>query len=305
VRDLAWACFSQSLLHIDQVGGLSTAVSSCTPDLTPEREQWLQQLDDDPAALIQHLSVRPTHRLGIYFEQLWHFFLQEDPGYDLIARNLPVHDAGRTLGEFDCIAYSHQQQRHIHLELAVKFFLGVPQNPERTQNGQIEGNAHDWLGPDRKDRLETKQKQLLQRQIMLGETPAAKKVLADLGIIDSAKEIALKGYLFQPLSSPLPPPPGYNRACPFSVWVTLEELGSHCDALAASAFVVLPKWRWLSPAQNDAPEDRLDPHQLQRAIALALDDDQYPPLIAALDGTGTESSRFFVTPQNWPQDSQR
>jgi uncharacterized protein len=278
------------------VSDASAGISAYNPQLTQKKLVWLRQLDDEPTTLLQHLSVSHTHRLGVYFEQLWHFFLQQDPDTELIAHNLAVRESGRTLGEFDCIVYNKPLQCHVHLELAVKFFLGA-QPP--IQDTVITGNAQNWLGPDRKDRLATKLDQLLQRQILLGEAPAAKQALDELGIVDVARQIVLKGHLFQPVSDPLPLPPGYNTACPLSLWMTRGELDQHCAALDASAFAILPKARWLSAAQYGTQQDQLNRDQLTDAVTQQLDADQYPLLIAALDSSGAESSRFFVTAQDW------
>jgi len=301
VRDLAWTCFSPPLVHIAHLVGANSPVSAYTPQFTPARALWLKVQDDDPAPLLKHLAMRPTHRLGVYFEQLWHFFLQHDPATELIAHNLAVRDGGKTLGEFDCILYDKQQRCYIHLELAVKFFLGVPQAARKFP---IEGSALDWLGPDQKDRLATKLDQLLLRQILLTDAPAARALLGGLAITDITQQIALKGYLFQAPGSSLPLPPGYNADCPLGCWVPLgDELARHCAQLAASTFVILPKRRWLSAAYSEDNAEQLAPPQLNDAVAEQLGSDGYPLLVAALDKNGEESSRFFVTPRSWPESA--
>lgn len=284
------------MLQLEQVTGVPRAVSACTLQLTHQRAQWLRDLDSNPAALLEHLSNRPTHRLGVYFEQLWHFFLQQDPDIELIAHNLPVHDGGRTLGEFDCIYYSRERACDVHLELAVKYFLGVPRGGDTS----TAANTHEWLGPDQRDRLETKLDQLLQRQIMLGDAPAARQQLEDIGIGDMDREIALKGYLFQPLDDAPPPPPGFNPECTMSYWVTFQQLAAHCAALESTAFAILPKMYWLSNAQCNTPDARLTQSELLAQLPRQWQSDHYPLLVAALDEKGTEASRFFVTPGAWP-----
>jgi hypothetical protein len=273
-------------------------VSACTPGLSPSRLLWLAQLDRDPAALLEHLSVCRTHRLGAYFEQLWHFFLKQDPDTELIAHNVPVREAGKTLGEFDCLYYNKRRGCHVHLELAVKYFLGLPRNDDvRTP-----ANAHEWIGPDRRDRLGTKLDQLLQRQIQLGNTSVGRRGLGELNIHTTTREIALKGYLFQPLEGALPPPPGYNPACGMNLWLRCGHLNEHCANLNAAAFIIPPKMTWLSAVQLESSETRLGLQELQPQVLVRLVDDPYPLLVAALDHNGLESSRFFVTPQSWPNN---
>ena len=125
VRDLAWSCFAPPLIRVQQAAPDSN-VRDCTPELSAQRRQWLEHLDRDPSALLEYLATRSSRRLGIYFESLWQFFLREDPDFELVAHNLPVHDGTRTLGEFDCIYFCKTRERFIHLELAAKFFLYCP-----------------------------------------------------------------------------------------------------------------------------------------------------------------------------------
>ena len=123
VRDLAWACFSEPLFLCKGLPPGAGPLQNCTLQLTPERAQWLERLDREPAALLAQVEETRKGRLGLYFEHLWHFFLRQDPAVDLLAHNLPVRHGTRTLGEFDCLYYCHQRQQYIHLELAVKFYL--------------------------------------------------------------------------------------------------------------------------------------------------------------------------------------
>jgi len=78
VRDLAWACFSPPLLRASKLPGSGVDVVDCQPRLTSSRLDWLAQLDIDPQPLLAHLARNSSHRLGVYFEKLWHFFLRED-----------------------------------------------------------------------------------------------------------------------------------------------------------------------------------------------------------------------------------
>lgn len=289
------------MLHLEQTPVQSYGIENCALALTPPRRQWLEQLDRDASALLSHLEQRPTHRLGIYFEQLWHFFLQEDPETELIAHNLPVHDTDRTIGEFDCLYYCRQRERHVHLELAVKYFLSLP--AARATNAAA--TASDWVGPDNRDRLDLKLEQLLERQILLGDHPVSQQALRERGIATLSKEIALKGYLFQPLvtSERSPTPPGYNSDCKLSHWVRYDQLQSHCNSLASDTYSLLPKMQWLCPAHGDNLTVKMTQQKIELLAAHHFQHDNYPIMIAALDKSGSEASRFFVTPQTWPDNS--
>jgi hypothetical protein len=296
VRDLAWACFSPPLLHIEQLAGAASGISSCQLQLTAARRHWLSEIDQHPSSLLEHLARHPTRRLGKYYELLWHFFLQQDPDTELLACNLPVQGEHRTLGEFDCIYYCAQRDCHVHLELAVKYFLGL----DTSSTADAGTGARRWLGPDSRDNLEAKQEQLVQRQIVLGDLPVAQPALQALGVSKLAKEIALKGYLFWPWQSELPAPPGYNTACGYHHWLRCDELEAHCTGAGTHSMLILPRMRWLSKAHSPAPVEHLACAELMQSVAGHFSRDPFPLLIAALDRDGNEQHRFFVTPQQWP-----
>ena len=300
VRDLAWACFSAPLLHSPTLAGPLETVSNCALGPTPARCAWLQRLDHDPAPLVSHLARLRSTRLGLYFEHLWHFFLTEDPLVDLVAHNLPVRDGGTTVGEFDCLYYCHTRLRHVHLELAVKYYLGYRHAPA----GDDQGASCEWLGPDPRDSLERKVTHMMQRQITLGSHPAAADPLRQLGIADPVREVEIKGYLFQPRSQHLPPPQGFNQERDFGCWLSMETLGTYLAGLPERRFLVLPRLAWLAPAL--APRDRCDSRstllaRLRRHFSLH----RQPQLVAALDTAGRESLRFFVTDGRWPGSGPR
>ena len=268
---------------------------NCALKLTSARRAWLERLDRDPGALLAHLHRLQSSRLGIYFEHLWHFFLAQDPAVDLVAHNLPVREGGKTIGEFDCLYYCHERRCHVHLELTVKYYLGY----RAAGGGSDHSDRGIWLGPDTRDRLDLKVGHLMQRQITLGDHPGAAGELQRLGITDLAREVEIKGYLFQPCANPLPPPRGFNEDRCFGRWVTLARLGDYLDCLDCGGFLVLPRLSWLAPAtaapgQGDTRKDllsRLGEHFTAR---------RQPRLVAALGADGREQARFFVTDSHWP-----
>ena len=298
VRDLAWACFSPPLLVTSQLADDGQNIANCGLPLTAQRRAWLEALDRDATALLQHLSIQRSHRLGVYFEHLWHFFLAHDPVVDLVAHNLPVRDGGRTLGEFDCIYYCHERQRHFHLELAVKFFLSHRQ----TTGAEHASHWSEWLGPNTDDRLDRKVEHLMQHQIQLGSHPLAQQRLQALGIVELAREVEIKGYLFQAQADPLPAPYGFNPEQHLSKHVRIGLLSAHLatlHAIAPGRYMILDKSRWLSPVLTSA-DSGLEAGQLVSELEARLARDERPQLVAAIDNNGSESRRFFVTAQHWP-----
>ena len=283
VRDLAWACFSPSLLNMPELA-TADGVGNCVLPLTPRRREWLQALDRAPESLLEHLSKGHSTRLGLYFEALWQFLLQHDDDVTLLEHNLPVRAAGRTLGEFDCLYYCKQRQRPVHLELAVKFYL------------QETGAAPQrWLGPNSADRLDLKVARLLSHQIRLSETVEGAQALAQIGVNEPLREIEIKGRLFQHMDTGGEHPWGYNDALPMQTWCHQHQL----TALApeAPAYCVLARDQWLAPvaARDNELLDR--PALCERLLADSL----HRPLQAAcFDASGAETQRFFVVSNDWP-----
>ena len=296
VRDLAWACFSPPLLCAARMPDAAANVADCRPQLTSSRRDWLARLDSDPQPLLVHLAGNSSHRLGVYFERLWHFFLQQDPAFDLVAHNLAVRDEGSTLGEFDVIYWCNERQRHCHLELAVKYFLGSRSGSRTRTTNASESRWCDWLGPNTRDRLDLKLRQLLGRQTVLGQHARARTLLRELGIGDMAREIAFKGYLFQAHDAPLPPPAGFNAQLAFCQWLPLRALPQFLVANRGEQYQLLPRMRWLSPVQAYSGEQFLGRSALrERLQSLAS-----TQLVATVDDEGAETCRFFVTPDDWP-----
>jgi hypothetical protein len=301
VRDLAWACFAPPLLHIEQLAEDGQNVAACGLSLNPERLRWLEQLDRDPRPLLEHLAQGNNTRLGIYFERLWQFFLRQDAGVELLAQNLPVRDGKRTLGEFDIIYWCRERQRHFHLELAIKYFLGY----RRLTSREPHSRWSEWLGPNANDRLDLKLEQLLQRQARLGQHPLARAQLGRLGIPHLVPEIAIKGYLFQSIGDPLPPPIGFNSELALSRWLPLGELERHLAGLETGRFALLPKARWLSPAQVGPAGEFFDRPALAHRLQSLLAAGGRARLVAGLGSGGSELCRFFVTANDWPAAQDR
>ena len=282
VRDLAWACFSPPLLNSKQLG--NPDVDNCALELTQAREQLLLQLDASPAALEQHLATRVSTRLGLYFEALWHFFLAADESIELVAHNLPVRDGGATLGEFDVIYWCLQRQQHVHLELALKYYLGLP--------GQ-----NVWLGPNQRDRLSNKVQHLVQRQIRLSEQAASTAPLRELGIKQLQREIEVKGYLFDAPHEPALAPAGHHAGNPLRRWLEIDEFASHQDQTAR--WLILTRQQWLAPVCT-SPESLLTTAQATGLAREQFNQGRGPLMMAESDSQGNEYSRCFVTPAAWP-----
>ncbi|MDO9317906.1 MAG: DUF1853 family protein [Gammaproteobacteria bacterium] len=291
VRHLAWMCHAPQLLESD----LSFYPSSyLVDDVLATLRHWDSHPETGPAVL----TDIPKSRLGLYFEELYECLLTNLLGYEVLARNLQIRGAERTLGELDFVVRNPRTHEVEHHEVAVKFYLGVYRQ---------EPGATFWHGPNAIDRLDLKTRSLLEQQsqrTLLTETAAA---LQALGISQPvATRIFMPGYLFYPFPDPLDQESSVRQLCvPPQVpanherghWLYLEQARRR----DTRAWVHLQKPHWLGPwVQAEAPDasateialDAIETTGTPRLFALVRVD--------AATNRWKETERFFIVPTHWP-----
>ena len=212
VRDLAWAIVSPPLMQPE-----AAACQWFSDDWYLRRynavHQWLKKLDQDPTPLIEQLDAQKDRRLGNYFETLLAYWLEADMRYDLVERNLPIREAGNTLGELDFIVHDRRDGLNYHWEVAVKFYLGVGDTRQR----------NNWHGPGKRDRLDIKLDHLQDRQSLLCRLPQTREVLQQRSIEVAGCAVILKGRLFYPYPQDGSYPVGVNTGHLRSHWYRLGD----------------------------------------------------------------------------------
>ena len=193
---------------------------------------------------------------------------------------MPVREPGRTLGELDLLLECAGQ--YIHMELAIKFYLGWQEGQEDVQ----------WIGPDGQDRLQQKISHLREHQLVLPRSTAAQATLAAMGIGRPEPACWLGGYFFYPwphrLNVPAEADPGHNAGH----WLYPHQWS---EFSAGQQWHILPRANWLSPADLHAmPAQALDPFNpadtsMRRAH-----------MLVRLDEAGREVERAVIVPSHWP-----
>lgn len=181
----------------------------------------LQQLDQQPAPLLQSIQVWPTQRLGLYAEDLLAFWLSESGWHEfaLLDRHCVIQQGKRTLGELDFLVENLDDGAIEHWELAVKFYRGTG-----------DYRPSHWLGFDPADRLGRKLHHLAQRQF----DPARTRGMG----VDRRRAI-LKGRLYWPATyDPTHPP----EALP--LWLNPQ----HAQGRWHSQPPVGADWHWVPRA---------------------------------------------------------
>lgn len=293
VRDLAWAVFSSPLMGL--LPGSDAQIYA--PSADTEDWQWLEQLDRQPEPLVSALAAGSSTRLGLYFERLWQFYLQHRANWTLLAHNLPVTQEGRTLGAFDFLL--RQDEQLWHLELTVKFYLGV--------SGLTQPEAwHQWRGPDSSDRLDIKLERLRTHQLALSQHPESAKLLGDLAGdgVSWQRGLVMKGYYFYPGNSGShhshPSPIGAHPSHLRGTWWYLDEFLSQ---IHTGHWHLPSKMSWLSPVQLFEPSALVSGPALAQALRETVGEAQRAVLLTRMAphaGAWHEQERVFVVPAYWP-----
>lgn len=256
---------------------------------------WFRTLVGAPKDLNRFVENQRSHRLGFYHEALWHFFLDSFPQFELIAHNLPIRDASRTIGEFDFILRNRQDGLIYHLEVATKYYL------EHRHHHQT-----FWIGPSLKDRFDIKAKHLSEHQINLSETLPGNQALAELGVLMPTKVIAVGGMLFyQHSRNDLDPytAPEHSHA----YHVSLDAFKRRHDN---AQWALVKRRDWLAPLYKLRKDiETFNGDEICNHLEHEFDNDSQPVMIARIDRSEhhayyvREFERLFVTPDHWCQNA--
>lgn len=297
VRDLAWLLFSAPLLRAQPPLGRLAEPFENAGDAAAS-VAWLLALDRDPEPLRERLAASRLTRLGRYAECLLAFFLEYGPALRLVAANVALRRAGRTLGECDFLVET-ESGRRLHWELAVKCYLHA---------GGDHASLADYVGPNLQDRFDLKLAHLVGHQLPL----SARDEFASLGHAGPwDAQMFVKGWLFyrwddasgQLAVPPMPASVDPRHARGF--WLERAAWPRFSDR-RADAWAVLPRLAWLAPRCELAERaaELMSADSLAERLALQSG----PTMVAAFgrDASGEcwiERARGFVVPDEWPREA--
>jgi hypothetical protein len=281
VRALAWLLDSPDLLD-GAAPAWAGRVATLGP-VTDEVATWLAQLDADPSTLNAALGEKPYTRLGLYAEKLMAFYFAQQGR--LVAHGLQIRaNRNDTVGEFDFLLGNGPDALE-HIEFATKFYL----------QGECGAGGLDTLvGPNLADTLGLKMRKIFERQLALGQHPAAQ---AQLPLPVNKAGALVKGWLFYPAGH-WPAMQGITQGHCRGFWCALSEL----DNLPDDTYVILPKLEWLAPLRTASPTWTMTRAQLAAELTDRFATSNTPALIARVrpqDNALEEADRGFIVPNDW------
>ena len=284
MRALAWLLDSPDLLD-----GAAPAWAGRVATLAPVTDDvatWLAQLDADPSTLNAALGEKTYTRLGLYAEKLMAFYFAQQGR--LVAHGLQIRaNRNDTVGEFDFLLENGPNALE-HIEFATKFYL---------QGENSAGGLDALVGPNLADTLGLKMRKIFERQLALGQHPAAQ---VQLPRPVSKAGALVKGWLFYPAGN-WPAMQGITQGHCRGFWCALSELDNLPDA-TDDTYVILPKLEWLAPLRTDSSAWTMTRAQLAAELTDRFTTSTTPTLIARVrnqDNALEEVDRGFIVPDNW------
>lgn len=193
VRDLAWTIASPPLVSGNLEDTHWWSYEECLAEFN-DCLLGLQELERHPEPLIQHLSHLKNKRLGSIFEGFISYWLTISPNYREIKQNIQIIEDKHTYGEVDFIIEDLRTYEVIHLEVAVKFYLGCTPYED----------AYRWFGTNTNDQLGKKIDHLKYHQTQLTKKHPEKLKKYFPNKIDR-RDCFVKGRLFYPEGSAISP----------------------------------------------------------------------------------------------------
>lgn len=281
IRHLAWLCQAPQLMHSPITFEPTQHLPSDYPDIL---RAWDLGTEAAPALL----SEPPQRRLGFYFERLYQVLLEDLLGWPILLKNQQIQANGRTIGELDFVVHNRAEDRIEHHEIAIKFYLGVLEQP----------NSTAWYGPNARDRLDLKTSRLLEQQSCRTQLPETLALLAESRITGPLMpRIFMPGYLFFPDDLQTLTPDYVPEEHLRGRWMYLH----NAKAQDTSHWIALnkPHWigNWFQSEQPDAANslealERVESRSTPQLFAIMLHNPQ--------TGIWQEADRVFVVPATWP-----
>jgi len=223
-----------------------------------------------------------NQKLGHLYEDALHLLLSASDQLKVLADHVQVYDRNQiTLGEMDYILRDLKSEQVFQLELAVKFYLGVP-------------TAEGWRfpGPDPHDNWQRKLQHMRTHQLSLAQRPETMSLLRERwGCEQVEVRQLIYGCIFYPIGlAECPLPENMHGDCRKGRWLYAQDW----QQFFASVTVVcmIPKSLWpvrmtasLRASLPRASVSALHAASAERCVMFVLPNSEEP---------------HFLVPNHWP-----
>ena len=219
-------------------------------------------------------------KLGHLYEDVLEDLLRASD--QLVASHVQVFDTdGKTLGEIDFLLFDTERKCHVHLELAVKFYLAY----------QGKG-GWQFPGPNARDSWQRKLARLRQHQLRLAGLPTTRDLLRKRFGVDHLEVRQLVyGRLFAPMTESDPPlPDSVSPGVLRGRWLYRQQWTDFFAEDPELRLVPKPLWplEWTTERIERLP--RITTDELQERAG-----DRCTMFMA-----GESRHPFFIVPDGWP-----
>ena len=245
---------------------------------------WIDDIEKKPQNLKAFFSVDQQFILGKYFEKLLHYIFMYSSSNLLITMGLQIEKNNRTIGEIDFIYRDLLRKKNVHLEVAVKYYMGFGASPKHAM----------WIGPNGLDNLEGKIKKFSHQLSMSGFT----EQLTAMNPSGFDKKVLLKGYFFQYLDTDLLPHFHHPEVLT-GWWIFIDSIKKIINP--DSMYIIVPKQFWL----GFYLEQNIKRYKGIRVIDVVETELKIIGkgiLLAELDESGCHiKTKYMVVPDYWPR----
>lgn len=303
LRQFEWMISTPALLNCEHVP------AEVKPIVIEDGPEVLTLAREKIAHSIEQLS---GNRIGKIFEELFVIYLHcsgsnRTQRFKNIIKSLQVHDGKRTVGEYDVLFYDCLNQAPIHTEIAVKFYLA-----DATQPNQL-ARMSNWLGPNRKDRLDLKYSKLFDQQLRLHQSTPGKLALSEHNI--DTKQLQsryfISGILFAPWQLTRSTriarnhlPKECNESCAMGLWLPVSQLTQAFTDLGVRSFRILQRKQWIEPCRpsESNPFQPANLEKINELVARLLEEhNRYGQPVQLCCATENGYERLFVAPDDWSE----
>lgn len=227
------------------------------------------------------MRLNANQKLGHLYEDTLRLLLCASDQLELLADHVQVFDRNRiTLGEMDYILRDVRTRQVFQLELAVKFYLGVP----------IAG-GWEFPGPDPHDNWQRKLKRMRTHQLSLAQRPEALSLLRERwGCGEVEVRQLIYGCIFQPMGvADFMFPESVRADCRKGHWLYEQDWERFFEGVSEVCMIPKPLWpvemtEELREALPRSSVSDLRVVSAERCVMFVLRDSEMP---------------YFLVPNDW------